>query len=84
MPPPLLVGVLGLVLAAASHHMQLSHAVLSNTRVHVDTLRVVDCSSLPCRAPPDLSPIENLWGVIAGKVNAAGCTTFDEFRRELQ
>jgi hypothetical protein len=33
---------------------------------------------------PDLSPIENLWGVVAGKVNASGCTIFDEFSRVLQ
>jgi len=33
---------------------------------------------------PDLSPIENLWGIVAAKMDAAGCVSFEEFRRELQ
>jgi hypothetical protein len=29
---------------------------------------------------PDLSPIENVWGWVDGKVAAMGCQTFDEFK----
>jgi len=28
---------------------------------------------------PDLSPIENVWGMVQNKVDAKGCKTFDEF-----
>ncbi len=33
---------------------------------------------------PDLSPIENLWAIVQGRVDAAGCKTFDEFKATLQ
>ena len=29
---------------------------------------------------PDLSPIENLWGYVQGKVNARGCKTFADYQ----
>ena len=29
---------------------------------------------------PDLSPIENLWGYVQGKVNARGCKTFAQYQ----
>jgi hypothetical protein len=29
---------------------------------------------------PDLSPIENVWSYVQGKVNSLGCTTFDQFK----
>jgi hypothetical protein len=28
---------------------------------------------------PDLSPIENVWGIVQREVDAAGCQSFDEF-----
>lgn len=28
---------------------------------------------------PDLNPIENVWGIVQREVDAAGCSTFDEF-----
>ncbi len=32
---------------------------------------------------PDLSPIENLWTIVQGRVEAAGCKTFAEFKQTL-
>jgi len=32
---------------------------------------------------PDLSPIENVWGIIQQKVNKAGCKTFQEFKAKV-
>ena len=32
---------------------------------------------------PDLSPIENLWGHLQGKVNARGCKTFMEYQQAV-
>ena len=32
---------------------------------------------------PDLSPIENLWAIVEGRVDAAGCKTFEEFKQTL-
>jgi hypothetical protein len=32
---------------------------------------------------PDLSPIENVWGYVQGKVNARGCKTFAEFKKAV-
>ena len=32
---------------------------------------------------PDLSPIENLWAIVQGRVEAAGCKTFAEFKETL-
>jgi hypothetical protein len=32
---------------------------------------------------PDLSPIENLWAIVQGRVEAAGCKTFEEFKETL-
>lgn len=32
---------------------------------------------------PDLSPIENLWGHLQGKVNAKGCKTFMEYQQAV-
>lgn len=29
---------------------------------------------------PDLSPIENFWGIVQERVDARGCKTFDEFK----
>jgi hypothetical protein len=29
---------------------------------------------------PDLSPIENIWAIVDGKVQAKGCSTFQEFK----
>ena len=29
---------------------------------------------------PDLSPIENLWGILQDRVNSRGCTTFQQFK----
>lgn len=29
---------------------------------------------------PDLSPIENLWGTLQGRVNSRGCTTFEDYQ----
>ena len=28
---------------------------------------------------PDLSPIENIWGIVDSRVRARGCSTFEEF-----
>ncbi|MFN9944487.1 MAG: transposase, partial [bacterium] len=28
---------------------------------------------------PDLNPIENVWAIVQRKVNARGCSTFEEF-----
>jgi Helix-turn-helix domain/DDE superfamily endonuclease len=33
---------------------------------------------------PDLSPIENAWGHVQATVNAAGCSTFEDFKRTLE
>lgn len=33
---------------------------------------------------PDLSPIENLWGIVQAKLDAKGCKTFDEFKKALE
>ena len=33
---------------------------------------------------PDLSPIENLWGIVERRVQAAGCKTFAEFKATLK
>lgn len=33
---------------------------------------------------PDLSPIENLWGIVDAKVNNMGCKTFDEYTSEVK
>lgn len=32
---------------------------------------------------PDLSPIENVWGYVDGKVQAKGCKTFAEFKQAV-
>lgn len=32
---------------------------------------------------PDLSPIENVWGYVDGKVQAKGCKTFAEFKQTV-
>lgn len=32
---------------------------------------------------PDLSPIENVWGIIQQKTNKSGCKTFDEFKAKV-
>lgn len=32
---------------------------------------------------PDLSPIENVWGMVQREVDAKGCKTFDEFKAEV-
>ena len=32
---------------------------------------------------PDLSPIENVWAYVQGKVNINGCKTFDEFKQNV-
>lgn len=32
---------------------------------------------------PDLSPIENVWGIIQQRANKAGCKTFDEFKAKV-
>ena len=32
---------------------------------------------------PDLSPIENVWGLVQARVNLAGCTTVASFKREV-
>lgn len=32
---------------------------------------------------PDLSPIENLWAIVQGRVDAAGCKTFEDFKATL-
>ena len=29
---------------------------------------------------PDLSPIENVWAYVQAKVDALGCSTFEEFK----
>ena len=29
---------------------------------------------------PDLSPIENIWGIVDSRVRARGCSTFEEFK----
>jgi hypothetical protein len=33
---------------------------------------------------PDLNLIENVWGLVQEKVNAAGCSSFDEFKLEVE
>jgi DDE superfamily endonuclease len=33
---------------------------------------------------PDLSPIENVWGIVKAKVLAKGCLTFAEFKQAVQ
>ena len=33
---------------------------------------------------PDLSPIENVWGIVKAKVLAKGCKTFPEFKQAVQ
>ena len=33
---------------------------------------------------PDLNPIENFWGYLQGKMEAKGCSTFQEFKSELE
>ena len=32
---------------------------------------------------PDLSPIENVWAYMQGKVNRIGCKIFDEFKQNV-
>jgi hypothetical protein len=32
---------------------------------------------------PDLSPIENIWGIVDGKVQARGCSSFEEFKEAV-
>lgn len=32
---------------------------------------------------PDLSPIENLWAIVQRRVDAAGCKTFEDFKKTL-
>lgn len=33
---------------------------------------------------PDLSPIENVWGYVQAKVDARGCTTFEQFKEAVE
>lgn len=33
---------------------------------------------------PDLSPIENLWAIVDRRVQAAGCTNFEEFKETVE
>jgi hypothetical protein len=33
---------------------------------------------------PDLSPIENAWGIVQAKVDAAGCTSFADFKSTVE
>ena len=32
---------------------------------------------------PDLNPIENVWAIVQRKVNARGCSTFEEFKQAV-
>jgi transposase len=32
---------------------------------------------------PDLSPIENIWGIVDSKVQARGCSSFEEFKEAV-
>jgi hypothetical protein len=32
---------------------------------------------------PDLSPIENVWSYVQGKVNALGCTSYEQFKQAV-
>ena len=32
---------------------------------------------------PDLSPIENIWSWVQGRVNARGCSTFEQFKQAV-
>eukprot|EP00798_Chlamydomonas_sp_ICE-L_P013040 gene13040-3500_t len=33
---------------------------------------------------PDLNPIENLWGLVASKVDAMGCKSFEDFKQAIR
>ena len=32
---------------------------------------------------PDLSPIENIWGIMDNKMQARGCSSFEEFKEAV-
>jgi hypothetical protein len=32
---------------------------------------------------PDISPIENIWGIVDGRVQARGCSSFEEFKKAV-
>jgi transposase len=63
-----------------SHKRAAENAVAAHNKKRGSNIQL-----LPSWPPnsPDLSPIENLWGYIQGKVNARGCKTFAEYQQAV-
>ena len=62
-----------------------SHKVARDVIMQFNEENKCSISLLPGWPPssPDLSPIENLWGIVQGRMDKKGCKTFDEFKEAL-
>jgi transposase len=63
-----------------SHKKSAERAVAAYNKEHGTNIQLLQ--HWPPNSP-DLSPIENLWGYVQGKVNARGCKTFAEFKEAV-